>query len=131
MLRTKTGKLRSQNILENLSGTLSRYLESYQSNAGLNLLSGLLRLEKNEFDDADGENRFNSFLDQIQDTREVTMLVSLLASFSKPKQDRAVKAILERARSPDIATIIFEETGNALAEAVVLEQLNERLEAIL
>lgn len=131
LLRTKTGKLRSRNILENLSGTLSRYLESYQSNAGLNLLSGLLRLEKNEFDDADGENRFNSFLDQIQDTREVTMLVSLLASFSKPQQDRAVKAILERARSPDIATIIFEETGNALAEAVVLEQLNERLEAIL
>ena len=131
LLQTKTGNLRSRNVLENLSGTLSRYLESYQSNAGLNLLSGLLRLEKNEFDDADGENRFNSFLDQIQETQDVIMLIRLLVSFNKAQQDRAIEAILNRARNPDIAAIIFEQTGNLLAEAVVLKQLNERLEAIL
>ena len=131
LLQTKTGNLRSRNVLENISGTLSRYLESYQSNPGLNLLSGLLRLEKNEFDDADGENRFNNFLDQIQDAHDVTILVNLLNSFNKTQQERAIKAILDRAKNPDIATKIFKQTGNIQAEAIVLEQLNKRLEAIL
>ncbi|MDC0912657.1 RecQ family ATP-dependent DNA helicase [Paracoccaceae bacterium] len=131
LLHTKTGNLRSRNVLENVSGTLSRYLESYQSNPGLNLLSGLLRLEKNEFDDADGENRFISFLDQIKETQDVTMLLSLLTSFNKTQQDKAIKAILSRARNPDIATMIFQQTGNSQAEVIVLEQLNKRLEAIL
>ena len=131
LLQTKTGNLRSRNVLENISGTLSRYLESYQSNPGLNLLSGLLRLEKNEFDDADGENRFNSFLDQIQDTQDVTMLLNLLTSFNKTQQETAVSAILDRAKNPDIAMMIFKQTGNVQAEAIVLEQLNKRLEAII
>ena len=131
LLQTKTGNLRSPKVLENLSGTLARYLESYQSNAGLNLLSGLLRLEKNEFDNVDGENRFNSFLDQIQDKQDVTMLIGLLGSFSKNQQDEAIQAILNRARNSDVALMIFEQTGSLLAEEVVLDQLNERLEAIL
>ena len=94
-------------------------------------MSGLLRLEKNEFDDVDGENRFNSFLDQIQDKQDVAMLIGLLSSFAKNQQDAAIQAILNRSRNSDIAMLIFEQTGNVLAEEVVLEQLNERLEAIL
>jgi hypothetical protein len=37
----------------------------------------------------------------------------------------------KHARNSDIAMMIFEQTGNLLAEEIVLEQLNERLEAIL
>ena len=59
------------------------------------------------------------------------MLLNLLTLFNKTQQETAVSAILDRAKNPDIAMMIFEQTGNLLAEEIVLEQLNERLEAIL
>lgn len=59
------------------------------------------------------------------------MLIGLLGSFSKNQQDEAIQAILNRARNSDVALMIFEQTGSLLAEEVVLDQLNERLEAIL
>lgn len=43
--------------LNNLKDSLSRFLESYRNNIGLNLLSSLIRLMLNEFNDTDGKNR--------------------------------------------------------------------------
>ncbi|MCY4043284.1 MAG: hypothetical protein OXF45_05715, partial [Candidatus Dadabacteria bacterium] len=51
---------------KSLRDGLSRLLESYGENAGLNLISGLLRLLLNDYDNADGRNRFESALRRIQ-----------------------------------------------------------------
>ena len=44
-----------------LIASLGRYLESYQNNPGLNLLSASCRSAIDDFNNSDGRPRFNSF----------------------------------------------------------------------
>lgn len=60
---------------ENLRDNISRFLESYRNNLGLNFLSGFVRLALNEYQDSDGKERFESALETIKQT------------FSKSEQD--------------------------------------------
>jgi ATP-dependent DNA helicase RecQ len=54
--------------IKGLRDRLSRFLESYASNTGLNLISGLLRLFLEDYDSPDGRGRFENALEQIQTT---------------------------------------------------------------
>jgi len=45
---------------------LSRFLESYMQNTGLNFISGILRLLLNDYDDPDGQARFEGALKKIK-----------------------------------------------------------------
>jgi len=58
-----------------LRDSISRFLESYRNNLGLNFLSGFVRLALNEYQDSDGKERFESALETIKQT------------FSKIEQD--------------------------------------------
>lgn len=49
---------------------LSRFLESYMQNTGLNFISGILRLLLDEYDDPDGQARFESALKKIKTYNE-------------------------------------------------------------
>jgi ATP-dependent DNA helicase RecQ len=51
---------------EALRDGISRFLESYGNNTGLNLLSGIVRLFLDEFQDSDGIERFESALGDIK-----------------------------------------------------------------
>ena len=53
------------NSLRNLVSSLSRFLESFRDNVGLDFLSGATRLLMNEFDDADGRPRMKSAMETI------------------------------------------------------------------
>lgn len=49
-----------------LISSISRFLESYQQNTGLDFISGLLRLIANDFGNIDGRKRFESSLREIK-----------------------------------------------------------------
>ncbi len=66
-----------------LRDSISRFLESYGNNVGLNFLSGLVRLFTNEYQDSDGINRFESALNAIK------------VNFSRREQDDIFEKILE------------------------------------
>ena len=51
---------------QNLIGTISRFLESYMHNTGLDFISGFLRLIVNEYSHIDGKPRFESALNEIK-----------------------------------------------------------------
>lgn len=51
--------------IEILKNNLSRFLESYRYNTGLNLMSGLVRLLLEDYNNLDGKPRFESALEQI------------------------------------------------------------------
>lgn len=51
-----------------LKDSISRFLESYRNNLGLNFISGFVRLALNEFDDSDGKERFESALSTVKHT---------------------------------------------------------------
>ncbi len=51
---------------QSLVANLSRVLETYQYNTGLDFISGLLRLLIDDFNNADGKNRFETSFSQIK-----------------------------------------------------------------
>lgn len=51
---------------ERLRDSLSRFLESYRNSTGLNLISGLIRLYLNDYENTDGRPRFESALNALQ-----------------------------------------------------------------
>ena len=62
--------------------SLSRFLESYMYNTGLDTISGLLRLLLDDYDNSDGRDRFESSLEQIK-------------SFSSKDQDYIIDEIID------------------------------------
>jgi ATP-dependent DNA helicase RecQ len=55
---------------EKLRDSISRFLESYRNNLGLNFLSGFVRLALNDYNDSDGKERFESCLSTIKSNLE-------------------------------------------------------------
>ena len=55
----------SKEDIEEIKINLSRFLESYRYNMGLNFLSGFLRLILKDYDDVDGKARLQSAFEQI------------------------------------------------------------------
>ncbi len=51
-----------------LKDSISRFLESYRNNLGLNFLSGFVRLALNEYQDSDGKERFENAIETIKNT---------------------------------------------------------------
>jgi len=50
---------------ERLRDSLSRFLESYRNNTGLNLVSGVVRLFLKDYENPDGQSRFESAFEKI------------------------------------------------------------------
>ena len=63
---TNHDQIISMKEAKSLQGALSRFLESYHSSPGLDLISGLLRVLTKEFDDADGAPRFGRFIERAK-----------------------------------------------------------------
>ncbi len=55
------------NELRRLRDSMSRFLESYRNNIGLNFISGIVRLPLNEFEDIDGKDRFETSMVSIKE----------------------------------------------------------------
>jgi ATP-dependent DNA helicase RecQ len=66
----KTGKFLLRQQREALRDNLSRFLESYMHNPGLDLISGLLRLWLDDYENIDGRKRLESSLEEIQHFEE-------------------------------------------------------------
>jgi len=70
-----TETLLSSPELNAVKEQLSRFLESYMSNVGLNFISGVIRLILSDFDDPDGKNRFLTSLTVIKDYSSLDRLI--------------------------------------------------------
>ena len=97
---TKNKRIIIEDKLLALKDNLSRFLESYMSNVGLDLISGLLRLSLNDYDNADGRKRFESALAQISQKYDVDKRDNILqkilaigASFDKTNKDLLAQSI--------------------------------------
>ena len=135
LLQNKNGNLVSQNKINNLNATILRYLESYQNNPGVNLLSALLRLQKNEFSNADGKQRFELFLDNFQTFSEfepmLPELIKLISQFKPEVQEDGFDVIFDRFPNLKLANLVLDFAESNRAEKIVLEDVNRRLEALI
>lgn len=77
-----TEELISKQKRQQLKDQLSRFLESYINNSGLNFISGIIRLYENEFSDQDGRPRLFSSLKYIKskfsDTEQEFFIFNLI-----------------------------------------------------
>ena len=117
---------------------LQRFLESYRDNAGLNLISGFLRLVLGEYDDQDGKPRLESALKQISlYDREIQfkILKNMFAAraLDKEQGDELSNSILS-CLSEDFADFLYENLGDTRSLDLLLQrsltklkQLNEEI----
>lgn len=85
-----TEELISKQKRQQLKDQLSRFLESYINNSGLNFISGILRLYENEFDDQDGKPRLINSLEYIKskfDNDEQNKFIDNIINISKEMND--------------------------------------------
>ena len=118
-----------------MSNNLMKYLEGYRDNPGLNLLSSLLRLADNDFQNSDGRPRFDQFLDAFKKNgADVLLLEPLIDIFCKLEQklaQQAFKYILERFPKPELAKLVLQTAECKEAENLLINDLNARLETLL
>lgn len=120
--------------IENLQGiksSLSRFLESYQFNTGLNLVSGLIRLMLGDFNNTDGKPRMLSALKQIIEMNEckknevLSKLLKIGRKLKKPAKNElgAVLAYFFNGKEEDIYEALEDDT----TLTVILNNANQRL----
>ena len=135
ILLTKDKKLKSAASLSKMSNNLMKYLEAYRDNPGLNLLSSLLRLSNNNFEDADGIHRFDNFLDAFGDSykniKQIKPLIEILSKFNPELNSKAFASMLEKYPNTELAKLILETTECEQAENFLINELSNSLEAIL
>ena len=76
-------ELERKERFESLRDVISRFLESYGHNAGLNFLSGLVRLFLNQYQDSDGIERFENALKYIKQNYDEMKQENILAKLLK------------------------------------------------
>lgn len=64
---TTNNQFPNRTEFEKLKDSISRFLESYRNNVGLNFVSGFVRLALNEYEDSDGKERFESALSSVKE----------------------------------------------------------------
>ena len=110
---------------ESLRDNLSRFLESYMSNIGLDLISGLIRLLLDDFDNADGAKRLRSSLNRIRSFEEEVkeqILDGILWIGSHLKESQKTILSEELARIFD-STTELKTIYNALGSDYILNTL--------
>lgn len=95
----------SEKYIYQVRAQLSRFLESYKDNPGLNFVSGILRLMANDFDNADGRQRLEhsfKFLKSFA-SKEVNSFVQALSEL------KTVLDIYQRDRLTPVLLSFFSE----------------------
>ena len=115
--------------------TLDEYLEGYRDNPGLNILSALLRLAYNDFENPDGRPRFDQFLETFEkDSASVSLLeplIDLLCKFEPNLGRQAFTCIFDRFREPVLAKMVLQRVECEEAEYILIDDLNARLEKVI
>ena len=135
IILTNDGNLKSAGKRHQMKINLMKYLEAYSDNPGLNLLSSLLRLADDNFDDPDGMQRFKQYLDTFNvsgaEVLSLEPLVDTLCKFQPKLAQQAFDCIFDRFRQPALAKMVLERTDNAEAEYILVHDLSARLEKVL
>lgn len=129
------GNLKPQVEIRNTGASIARYLESYQSNPGLNLLSAFCRAALGEFDDSDGRNRFKNYISQALEHDSLNVVWPDLKEAIKILPENAQKLIATELLGFDIyldlEVDLFETFGITAAAEKVVGRMNQQLEKIV
>jgi len=122
---------------QSLLANLSRFLESYEYNTGLDFISGVLRLLIDDFGNADGKDRFETSFKQIMKYGKedfdfifdkLLEIGSIMSSGSK--NDLAVSLLIFFPDNPKILKMIQKALGDEYTTEILLSVLTTRITKI-
>ena len=136
-----TEEIISRQKRQQLKDQLSRFLESYINNSGLNFISGILRLYENEFDDTDGKPRLinsleyiNSKFNDIEKNEFIDNIIHISAEMSDKQKNELVKVLHHVFKSKELLLKLnknFDDEYSRyliLSDAVnILKTINNRI----
>lgn len=121
---------------ETLRDNLSRFLESYMHNTGLDLISGLVRLLLNDYNNADGRNRLESSLEQIQHYKTtdkefiIEQIFRVGHKLSNTNKNYLAESMCKIFDSQAFLLQISTSLGDSFSATALIEQANKRLKII-
>lgn len=122
--------------IQKIKDSLSRYLESERNNPSLDLLSGVIRLVTDDFHNADGKPRLESFIKISQEEeenwsktfRKLCKFISNLDQSYKEQFSDAVGGLLENNSDLIMLHEILQDDSSAV---IYLDRFNKKLEKIM
>lgn len=115
---------------------LSRFLESYMRNTGLNFISGMLRLFLNDYDDADGRVRMENAFRIIKNYNQVVQsyiideLIVLASHLSKQSQTALAESFHTIFQKDTLLHKFYDTIQDEYSLAIILEAQLSRLTTI-
>ena len=116
---------------------IARDLESYENHMGLNFLSGLARLNLNEFDDPDGKQRLERALNSLKIRRDIgdSKKKEILSSLLRTCQDWNMKQrnILSKiviGSFPDQLESVYQELKDEYSASMIILQFADRIQKV-
>lgn len=121
---------------ESLRSNLSRFLESYMNNTGLDLISGLVRLLLDDYGNSDGRDRLETSLEQIQHYEAadkefiVVQILKIGQELSNNNKSYLAESLYKLFNSQEFLLRISKSLGDSFSMATLIEQANNRLKTI-
>ena len=135
LITDEAGSLKDEEALRSLIASLGRYLESYQNNPGLNLLSASCRLATEDFNNSDGRARFNSFW-SLAGGRDATpkvwaQLIDLISLFPQNAREELATELIDFDLSLERELELYERLNVDKAGEQVVTKLNKMLDRVI
>ena len=133
---TVTDKFITGRQQESLRDNLSRFLESYMQNTGLDLISGFLRLLLDDYDNADGRNRLESSLEQIShfDQRDIDFIMEQILKIGNElntkNKNLLAESLYKHFNTYEYLMLISNALGDQFSMATIIEISTEKLKTI-
>lgn len=122
---------------QSLLANLSRFLESYEYNTGLDFISGVIRLLVDDFENADGKDRFESSFKQIMKFSQedfdfvfANLLTIGAVMSAKSKNELAIFLLTYFPDNNNILKQIQSALGDEFTTELLLSNLSSRLTII-
>jgi ATP-dependent DNA helicase RecQ len=121
---------------KHLRDNLSRFLESYMNNTGLDLISGLVRLLLDDYRNSDGRDRFETSLEQIQNYEYADkefifqQILRLGQKLSNNNKSYLAESLYKFFNSQEFLLKISKSLDDSFSMTTLIEQGNNRLKTI-
>jgi ATP-dependent DNA helicase RecQ len=121
---------------KHLRDNLSRFLESYMNNTGLDLISGLVRLLLDDYRNSDGRDRFETSLEQIQNYEYADkefifqQILRLGQKLSNINKSYLAESLYKFFNSQEFLLEISKSLDDSFSMTTLIEQGNNRLKTI-
>ena len=131
-----TSKFITRKQQESLRSNLSRFLESYMQNTGLDLISGFVRLLLDDYSNADGRDRLETSLKQIQHYEPadkefiIVQILKIGQKLSNNNKSYLAESLYKFFNSQEFLLRINKSLDDSFSRITLVEQANKRLKTI-